>query len=81
MATPISSRQTNRYLGNSEPAQAEVHDLHGDNSHCEIAQIFNAGNAVIFTPDTLEQAYAEGYLPCAWCIGTVGSRGPEAPVL
>lgn len=74
MATPISSRHTNRYLGNSEPSRDEVHDLQGNTSQCGIDKIIDAGNAVIFTPDTLEQAYAEGYLPCAWCIGAVGSE-------
>ena len=70
MATPISSRHANRYLGNSEPNRAEVHDLHGDTGQCEIARILDTGNAVIFTPDSLEQAFAEGYRPCIWCVAT-----------
>ncbi len=71
MATPIFSRHSNRYLGNSEPSRDEVHDSQGNNSHCGIIKIINAGDAVIFTPDSLEQAFAEGYSPCSWCIGVV----------
>ena len=69
MAIPVTSRQGNRFLGNSDPDRAEVHDLQGNNSHCGIDRLLKAGDAVVFEPDTLEQAYAEGYADCTWCIG------------
>lgn len=78
MAIPVTSRQTNRYLGNSDPERDEVHDLRGNNSHCGIDKILKGGNAVVFEPDTLEQAYAEGYLPCSWCIGISAHQQGEA---
>jgi hypothetical protein len=70
MATPVSARPTsNRYLGNSDPDHLEVHDLNNEKTQCQIDEIIAAGNAVIFSPDTLDQAHAEGYDNCAHCIG------------
>jgi hypothetical protein len=57
MATPVSARPTsNRYLGNSDPDHMEVHDLNNEQPQCQIDEIIAAGNAVIFSPDTLDQA-------------------------
>ena len=70
MATPIYSRPTNKkYLGNSDPDHMEVHDLLKEKPQCQIDEIIRSGNAVIFDPDTLEQAHNEGYDNGAYCIG------------
>ena len=70
MAIPISSRPTSkRYLGNSDPGHMEVHDLENEKPQCQINEIIRAGNAVIFSPDTLGQANSEGYDNGAFCIG------------
>ena len=70
MAVSISSRPTNkRYLGNSDTGHMEVHDLENEKPQCQIDEIIEAGNAVVFDPDTLEQAKNEGYDNCAFCLG------------
>lgn len=70
MAIPINNRPTDkRYLGNSDPAHMEVHDLENEKPQCQIDEIIKTGNAVVFSPDTLEQAKSEGYDNCAFCIG------------
>jgi len=73
MATPVYSRPTDkRFLGNSDPGHMEVHDLKDEDTSpnaCQIDEIIEAGNAVVFDPDTLEQAHNEGYDNCAYCIG------------
>lgn len=69
MATPVSSRPpSNRFLGNSDSNNLEVHDLRNENRNCQISEILRAGNAVVFSPDTLQQARSEGYDPCHWCL-------------
>jgi hypothetical protein len=63
----------NQYCGNRN--KVEVHDLDKEDtsaSGCQINEIIKAGHAKAFTPDTLAQTRAEGYDPCAKCIG--GSR-------
>ncbi len=73
MATNIYSRSeisNIRYLGNSN--KKEVHDLNNEKPNCQIDEIISTKHAVIFNPDTLEQAHKEGYDNCAYCIG--GSR-------
>jgi len=76
MAEPVYRRPVaKRYLGNSDPGHKEVHDLHSEDtrpSGCQIDEIIQAGHAVVFSPDTLEQAKREGYDPCAKCLP--GSR-------
>lgn len=68
MATPVPTRPTNkRYLGNS--SKKEVHDLTNEKPQCQINEIIAAGNAVVFTPDTLDQAHREGYDNGYYCIG------------
>lgn len=68
MATPVTSRPSNkRYLGNTN--KMEVHDLENENALCQIDEIIEAGHAVVFTPDTLDQAHSEGYDNGAFCIG------------
>lgn len=68
MATSIDSRPTERYLGNSSSDHMEVHDLHNEKPQCQIDEIIDAGNAVVFSPDTLEQARNERYDNCAYCL-------------
>lgn len=60
-----------RYVGNKN--NMEVHDLDNEKTgqnQCQIDEIIRAGNAVIFTPDTLSQAHSEGYDNCAYCLGS-----------
>jgi len=70
MATPVYSRPTYKeYLGNSDHDHMEVHDLGNEKPQCQIDKIIEAGNAVVFDPDKLEQAHNEGYDNCAYYIG------------
>lgn len=70
MAQPVSRRPRNkRYLGNSSPSKKEVHDLQNEKPQCQVDQIISAGNAVVFTPDSLSKAHAEGYDNGHWCLG------------
>ena len=60
----------NRYLGNLN--KMEVHDLDNEKTkpyQCQIDEIIASDNAVIFEPDTLDQARREGYDNCYYCIG------------
>ena len=68
MATPNGVRRKNkRYLGNAN--KKEVHDLHNETVYCQIDEIIKAGHAVVFSPDTLDQAHREGYDNGHYCIG------------
>jgi hypothetical protein len=72
---PGSPLYASRYCGNTN--KREVHDLDNENtspSGCQIDEIITAEHAKAFDPDTLEQAHAEGYDNCAYCIG--GSQRP-----
>jgi hypothetical protein len=57
-----------RYLGNGDPGQREVHDLHAEDARCAIAEIIAAGQAVIFDPDRLPKAHGQGFQRCPYCI-------------
>ena len=60
----------NRFLGNTNTT--EVHDLDNEKmgpSECQISEIINAGNARLFSPNTLQQANSLGYDNCHYCIG------------
>jgi hypothetical protein len=68
MATPVTSRPSGKqHLGNS--STKEVHDLWNEKANCQIDEIIRAGNAVVFSPDTLTQAHSEGYDNCYYCLG------------
>lgn len=68
MATPIDRRpRDKRYLGNTN--KREVHDLDNETTQCQIDEIINAGHAVVFSPDSQQQAHDEGYDNGAYCIG------------
>jgi len=73
MCTPVYTRPTDkRFLGNSYPSRMEVHDLENEDASptaCQIDEIITARHAVVFDPDTLQQAYSERYDNCAYCIG------------
>jgi len=56
-----------RYCGNINTM--EVHDLDKEKPQCQIDEIIAAGHVKTFSPDTLEQAHAEGYDNCEYCIG------------
>lgn len=56
-----------QYIGNKRTKEA--HDTTNPKSRCQVAKITNAGNAVSFIPDTLEEAHKQGYDNCAYCIG------------
>lgn len=67
MATSVSARPDERFLGNTNTK--EVHDLHNESLNCQIDEILAAGHAVVFSPDTLGQAHSEGYDNGHYCIG------------
>lgn len=59
-----------RYVGNIN--KQEVHDLDNEQTEknrCQIDEIIDADHAVIFDPDSLEQAHQEGFDNCHFCIG------------
>ena len=58
-----------RYLGNTNTK--EVHDLDNEDtstSGCQIDEIIAADHAIVFNPDTLEEAHRNGYDNCAKCL-------------
>lgn len=61
---PLYGKQ---YCGNIKTM--EVHDLDRSNPNCKINKIIVQGWAVTFVPDTLVQAYREGYKDCRFCLG------------
>lgn len=66
----MARRNNYKYLGNKN--KMEAHDLDNEDTRpngCQIDEIINVGNAVKFSPDTLEQAHKEGYDNCDRCIG------------
>ena len=68
MAIPVYNRPAGyRYLGNTNTT--EVHDLHSEKGKCQIDEIITARHAVVFSPDTDDQAHRERYDNCHWCIG------------
>ena len=55
-----------RYVGDKD--KRIVHDSdHEKGSDCRIDGIVATNNAVIFTPDTFEQAMKDGYSACPYC--------------
>lgn len=62
--------QGSRFVGNTD--KKEVHDLDNEQTganECQIDEIIAADHAIIFTPDTLDEAHSKGYDNCAHCIG------------
>jgi len=66
---PTTTKAGQRYLGNSNPSNMEVHDLLSEKTQCQIAEIIAATHAVKFIPDTLDEAHRNKYDNCAYCIG------------
>lgn len=58
------------YVGNLK--SNEFHDLANQKAQCQIPEILTQK---LFTPDTVEQAIAEGFEPCFFCIGTFADLG------
>ena len=59
-----------RYVGNSN--KMEVHDLDNEKTganECQIDDIITAKHAVVFDPDTLDEAHRQGYDNRHHCIG------------
>ena len=56
-----------KYLGIED--KRVVHDLDFESSKCKIDEMLDTCKVIPFTPDTIDQAYTEGYDNCAWCIG------------
>lgn len=50
MATSVTARPVERYLGNSDSDNLEVHDLQNESANCQIDEIIDAGNAVVSRP-------------------------------
>jgi len=73
MCTPVHTRPADkRFLGNNNPSHMEVHDLENEDTSpiaCQIDEFITARHAVVFNPDTLQQAYTERYDYCYYCIG------------
>ena len=67
MALPVRRRGAFQFLGNTNTK--EVHDLHNEQTQCQIDEILTAGHAVKFEPDTLGQAHREAYDNGAFCLG------------
>ncbi len=58
------------FVGNTN--KMEVHNLDNEKTagnQCQIDEIIATGHAVIFNPDTLEQAHLRGFDNCSFCIG------------
>jgi len=67
MSIPVATRPTDmEYMGNRN--KKEVHDLKRETLNCQIDEIILADHAVVFTPDTLDQAHREGFDDCGWCL-------------
>lgn len=73
MAYRTYTRDNKRYLGNSNPASKEVHDLLREDrgpGGCQIDELLGAIHGAGFYPDSLIAAHAQGYNNCAKCIGS-----------
>lgn len=66
---PTISRAGQQFLGNQHISSMEVHDLRNEKAQCQINEIFSAGHAIRFIPDSLLEARSNGYDNCAYCIG------------
>ena len=66
---PTTTKIGQRYLGNSNPSNMEVHDLQNEKVQCQISEIIAARHAVRFIPDTLDEAHRNRYDNCAYCLG------------
>ncbi|MBD3368568.1 MAG: hypothetical protein GF405_10440 [Candidatus Eisenbacteria bacterium] len=64
-----------RYVGDAQ--RGIVHDRHHEECEdCLVENLVQRGAAVGFRPDTLAQAFDEGYDYCDWCLD---GSDPDAP--
>jgi hypothetical protein len=67
MAHPLRNLDGRRYVGDRE--RQVVHDTwHDECEDCIIEDLVHRDRAVGFAPDTLGQAFEEGYDYCDWCV-------------
>lgn len=58
---------TTRYLGDANPnRRRHLHDLTNEKKSCVLHAVEWSHNAVPFA--SRDQAYAEGYVPCLFCM-------------
>lgn len=69
MFSPIYQRPaTSRLVGDLRTM--ELHDVANEKPRCRLADTFDNGFAVMFRPDTTDQAHGEGFADCPYCVGT-----------
>ncbi len=56
-----------KYLGIED--QRVVHDMDYESKMCRIDELLERFSVIPFTPDSINQAYVEGYDKCHWCLG------------
>ena len=56
-----------KYLGIED--KLVVHDLDFESNMCCIDDLLKKYKVIPFTPDSINQAYTEGYDNCKYCIG------------
>jgi hypothetical protein len=56
-----------KYLGIKD--KLIVHDMDYESNMCRINELLEKFKVIPFTPDSIDQAYTEGYDNCGWCIG------------
>ncbi len=67
MAHRLTNINGSRFIGDAE--QGVVHDRrHEECEDCLVQDLVDRGRAVGFRPDTLAQAFDEGYDYCDWCL-------------
>lgn len=59
-----------KYIG--VPEIHVVHDLDFESQKCKIDESLEKYEGLPFSPDTIDQAYIEGYDKCGWCLGGGG---------
>ncbi len=75
MAYPLQKVGSQRFVGESD--KEIVHDTwHGDCEDWFVQKLIDAGVAVCFDPDTLDQALTEGYEYCSHCFDRTSPRPP-----
>ena len=62
----VSTYHGLQYYGNSSPSKMEVHHVPSKTANCQLDEI---KDGVRFIPDTLEEAHANGYDNCHYCLG------------
>ena len=67
MARAVLTRPTEHWFLGSRRT-GEVHDLGKEVQGCSIDQIVQSLQAVVFVPDSHEQASVEGYTSCPRCV-------------